>query len=106
MRAEKRNFLVKIFQKVPKNALFDCFFFKNLSAAQKILPKMGAKQCFGRAQKNQFDRPKKKKVVKIFDFFMKVRPPPENILDPHLHQWICYKQTTPSKSTEKFELPI
>ena len=37
---KKRNFLVKIFQKVPKNAVFACFF-KILPAAQKILPKQG-----------------------------------------------------------------
>ena len=35
---KKRNFFDKIFQKVPKNGFFDCFF-KNLPAAQKILPK-------------------------------------------------------------------
>ena len=35
---KKRDFFVKIFQKVPKNGFFDCFF-KNLPAAQKILPK-------------------------------------------------------------------
>ena len=35
---KKRDFFVNIFQKVPKNGFFDCFF-KNLSAAQKILPK-------------------------------------------------------------------
>ena len=32
---KKRNFFVKIFQKVPKNGFFDRFF-KNLPAAQKI----------------------------------------------------------------------
>ena len=36
---KKRNFLVKIFQKVPKNALLTVFFFKNLPAAQKMFPK-------------------------------------------------------------------
>ena len=35
---KKRYFFVKIFQKVPKNGFFDCFF-KNLPAAQKTLPK-------------------------------------------------------------------
>ena len=35
---KKRDFFVKIFQKVPKNGFFDCFF-KNLPAAQIILPK-------------------------------------------------------------------
>ena len=38
-RAPKKTlFFVKIFQKVPKNGFFDSFF-KNLPAAQKILPK-------------------------------------------------------------------
>ena len=32
---KKRDFFVKIFQKLPKNGFFDCFF-KNLPAAQKI----------------------------------------------------------------------
>ena len=32
---KKTRFFVKIFQKVPKNGFFDCFF-KNLTAAQKI----------------------------------------------------------------------
>ena len=40
VRAKKRNFLVKIFHKVPKNAFFGSFF-KILPAAQKILPKQG-----------------------------------------------------------------
>ena len=37
-RQKKTRCFVKIFQKVPKNGFFDCFF-KNLPAAQKILPK-------------------------------------------------------------------
>ena len=32
---KKRDFFVKIFQKLPKNGFFDCFF-KNLPAALKI----------------------------------------------------------------------
>ena len=35
LRGRARDFFVKIFQKVPKNGFFDCFF-KNLPAAQKI----------------------------------------------------------------------
>ena len=35
---KKRDFFVKIFQKLPKNGFFDCFI-KNLPAALKILPK-------------------------------------------------------------------
>ena len=37
-RLKKRDFFVKIFQKVPKNGFFD-YFFKNLPAEHKILPK-------------------------------------------------------------------
>ena len=37
-RQKKTRCFVKIFQKVPKNGFLDCFF-KNLPAAQKILPK-------------------------------------------------------------------
>ena len=35
-RQKKTPFFVKIFQKGPKNGFFDCFFFKNLPAVQKI----------------------------------------------------------------------
>ena len=38
---------------------------------------MGAKKVLWESSKNQFGRPKKKKkVVKIFEFFLKIRPPP------------------------------
>ena len=37
---KKNNFLVKFFQKVPKNAFFDQFL-KILAAAHKVLPKQG-----------------------------------------------------------------
>ena len=52
----KRNFLVNIFQKVPKNAFLACFF--------KILPhKIGQKRDkteLWESSKKQFGRPKKK----------------------------------------------
>ena len=48
---KKRNFLVKIFQKVPKNAFFDCFFLQKFACGAENFAKVGAKQCFGRAQK-------------------------------------------------------
>ena len=57
---KKRNFLVKIFQKVPKNAFFGLFFFLKFAC--------GAANCLGRAQKiNSVDL--EKKVDKIFEMF-------------------------------------
>ena len=71
---KKRNFFVKIFQKVPKNGFFWLFFQKFASGAENFA-KIGAKQCFGRARKiNLVDL--KKKVVKILENFSKIRPPP------------------------------
>ena len=37
-----RNFLVKIFQKLPKNAFFGLFFFENLAFGAENLVKMGS----------------------------------------------------------------
>ena len=54
---KKRNFLVKIFQKVPKNAFLACFF-KILPAAQKFGPKHGLLSDW-ESSENLFDRPKK-----------------------------------------------
>ena len=48
---KKRDFFVNIFQKLPKNGFFDCFF-KNLPAAQKILPKLGQKSALGELEKS------------------------------------------------------
>ena len=54
MRSERapknRNFSVKIFQKVPKNAFYG-LFFQNFAYGAENLPKIGTKQCFGRAGK-------------------------------------------------------
>ena len=90
MRApKKRDFFVNIFQKVPKNGYG---FFKQI----------GAKQCVGMGElKNQFGRPKKK-VVKFFNFFLKIRPPPiEKILDPPLLQNIVQVNLFPFDSQKK-----
>ena len=66
----------KIFQKVPKNIIFFGLFFNILSAAQKIGEKTGS-FLFGRARKiNLVDL--KKKFDKIFEVFLKIRPPQEN----------------------------
>ena len=57
---KKRSFLVKIFQKVPKNAFFDCFFFQKFACGAENVAKIGAKQCFGRPQKINLVQLKKK----------------------------------------------
>ena len=64
-----QKFFVEIFQKVPKNAAFDFF--------QKFAKLMQNKAL---GEINQFGRPKKK-VVKVFETFLKIRPL-EKILDP------------------------
>ena len=68
---KKRDFFVKTSQKVPINGFCD-LFFQNLPAAQKIWPKQRL-FCFRRARKiNLIDL--KKKVVKIFEIFLKSAP--------------------------------
>ena len=57
---KKRDFFVKIFQNVPKNGFFDCFS-KNF--------KIGANQCFRRAQKIYLVDLKKKRSSKFSIFF-------------------------------------
>ena len=52
---KKRNFLVKIFQKVPRNAFLACFL-KNLPAVQKKWSKWGSN--LRESSENQFGRPK------------------------------------------------
>ena len=80
---KKRNFLVKIFQKLPKNAYFG-LFFPNFACRAENLAQIGIKQCFGKSSENQFGRPKKK-GRQNFQKFLKIRPPPlEKILDPPL----------------------
>ena len=77
-RRKKRNFSVKIFQKVPKNAFFG-LFFQNFACSAKSLAKIGTKQCFGRARKIN--------LVYLKKFFENHPPPPpplEKILDPPL----------------------
>ena len=79
---KKRDFFVKIFQKVAKNWLF-WQFFQKLACGAENFAKIGAKQCFGRAQKiNLVDL--KKRSSKFLKFFWKSAPPLEKILDPPL----------------------
>ena len=77
---KKRNFLVKIFQKVPKNAFFG-LFFQNFACCPNNLAKIGTKTVLWESSKNQFGRPKKN--VKIFKKFLKSAAL-EKILDPPL----------------------
>ena len=83
-RAPKKcDFLSKFFKKCLKTAFLTCFF-KNLPAAQKTWPKQGPFSALEELE-NQFGRAKKK-VIKIFENFLKIRPPPlEKILDPPLY---------------------
>ena len=79
---KKRKIFVKIFQKVPKNGFFDCFF-KKFSKSRKFCQGRG-KTVLWKSSKNQFGRPTKTKGRQNF---LKIRPPPpplEKILDPPL----------------------
>ena len=77
-RAPKnRDFLVKIFQKVPKNAFLD-YFFQKLARGAENLPKTGTKPCLGRAQKiNSVGLEKKcrQNFRKTSKIFLKIRTP-------------------------------
>ena len=88
---KKRDFFVKIFQKLPKNGFFDCFF-----------KKVPSKTVLWESSKNQFGRPKKKKkVVKILENFLKIRPPLEKILDPPLMRFIVTNSVEILQKTDK-----
>ena len=69
---KKRNFLVRIFQKVPKNAFLAGFFFQ-----------VRTKQCFGRARKISLVNLKRSRQ-NFRKFFENQSPPLEKILDPPL----------------------
>ena len=66
---KKRGFLVENFQKVPKNAFFWPFIYKNLTAAQKF----GQNWVFIAQKINLVDL---KKGRQNFLLFSKVPPPP------------------------------
>ena len=67
---KKLNFLVKIFQKVLKNAFFG-LFFQNFTAARKIWPKQGSFDALvpWESWENQFDWPKKRST-RFYIFFV------------------------------------
>ena len=50
-RAKKSDFLVKIFQKVTKNAFFG-LLFQNVACGTESLANTGSFNCFGRAQES------------------------------------------------------
>ena len=75
-RAPKKcDLFINIFQKLPKNA-FSTVFSKNCLRRKKFSQSRG-KTMLWESSKNQFGRPKKK-VVKIFENFLKIRPPRGN----------------------------
>ena len=77
-RAEKRDFLVEILQKVPKNAIFG-LFFKILPAAQKFLPKQGLYSGLRELRKSVWStKIKKGRRQNFSNFFLKIRPPSRN----------------------------
>ena len=71
----------KIFLRAPKKGFFDCFFFSKICLRRRKLRQNRGKTVLWESSKNQFGRPKKKKVVKSQNFgkfFLKIRPPREN----------------------------
>ena len=82
---KKRDFFVKIFQKVPKNGFFDCFS-KICLRCRKFCQNRGKTVLWEiwESSKNQFGRPKKKKSRQNFQFFFENPPPLEKFLDPPL----------------------
>ena len=74
-RAKKTRCFGQNLPKSAENAFFG-LFFKFLPAEEKIFAKTGSFYCFGRARKiNLVDL---KEVQKIFENFLKIRPPREN----------------------------
>ena len=67
-RAKKTRLLVKIFQKVPKNAVFELFLFSKIWLRRKKFGQIRVFKLAGESSENQFGRPKNK-VDKIFNFF-------------------------------------
>ena len=77
------QFFSQNFSKNAQKRLFLLFFQQKFACNAENLAKIGAKQCFGRARKINLVDLKIKKVIKIFEFFLKIPPPPlEKILDP------------------------
>ena len=73
--AKKTQFFCQNFSKSAQKRLFWLFFQKFACGAENF-SKKGAKQWSGRARKVNLVNLKKKKVVKILEIFLKIRPPP------------------------------
>ena len=83
----------KIFLKAPSAPIYTNFegeraafwlFFSKICLRRRKFSQSRGKTVLWESSKNQFGRPKKK-VVKILEIFLKIRPPPlEKILDPPL----------------------
>ena len=98
-RAEKRDFMVKVFQKAHKNAFLACFLKKWLRRKKIIQSKVFI--VIWESSENQFGRPKKSREKfprKISNFSWKSAPL-EKFLDPRLKRAIT-KTTPPSNGNE------
>ena len=74
-RRKKRDFFCsKFFKKCPKTGA-EIWQNSALGELEKAAQKFG-KTVLWESSKNQFGRPKKKKIVKILENFLKIRPPP------------------------------
>ena len=99
-RGEKTQFFGQIFQKVPKNAFLDSFFFQNFAC---LVTKTVSFKCFGRAQKINLVE-LKTRSSKFSIFCLKIRSPLEKILDPPLHYTIFLLLKSDMQSGTKTEV--
>ena len=72
---EKNNFLVKFFQKVPKNA-FLARFFRILTAANKTSLKQGLFKAVGELG-----------IINLVNFYRGNTLPPPSSRNPYIHPW-------------------
>ena len=63
---KKRDFLVNVFQKMPKKYFFFVFFIQNFACGAQNLAKTGSFEFFGKIGKGD----------KIFEVFLKISPCP------------------------------
>ena len=90
------------FKKGPKTVFLTVF--SKIWLRRKNFAKIGAKQCFERARKiNLVDL--KKKIVKIFECFLKIRPPPPRE-NPRSAPGYTYPKTTKISFQQKIRLLI
>ena len=65
-RRKTRIFLVEIFQKVPKNAFFTCFFLKKFACGSENFSLNRVLILFWESSENQIDQPKRKSGNVLF----------------------------------------